>query len=86
MRKYNLSVYFRTAMNLSDATKNIINSFTAETVESIRHAKGVTAQIKARWQASGYTLEQLREAGVKSGLRVLIKKHWEDLHSEESIL
>ena len=73
-------------MKLSDSDKKLINSFTAETIESIRQAKGVNAQIRAKWQASGYTLEQLREAGVKSGLRDIIKKHWEDLHSEESIL
>lgn len=69
-------------MELSDSTKKHINSFTADIIEKIRQARGVNEQIRSRWQASGYTLEQLQHAGVKPYLREMMIKYWEDLQEE----
>ena len=66
-------------MELSDTSKKLINSFAAEIVENIRLAKGVNELIRRKWNASGYSLDQLRFAGVKPDILKFIRKNWEAL-------
>ena len=70
-------------IDFTDAEKKFINSFAADMVENKRQARGVNEQIRLKWKASDYSLEQLRRAGVTLEILQTIRQNWESLKSIE---